>query len=398
MFDYKKYFSEQIYDTKTKGNYRIFRTIEKKVGEYPKVNCNSQKETLNFTGNDYLGLSTNQEVIDTMISVAKEMGVGSGGTRNISGTSKYHIALEKKVGQLHQKERGLVFSSAYLANVATLSVLGKFLPNCAIFSDALNHASIIEGISLSKAPKFIYKHNDMEELEKLLKENNHFETKVIVFESVYSMHGTIGRIKETIDLAKKYNALTLIDEVHAVGLYGDNGAGVAEQKGLMGELDLISGTFAKGFGCIGGYIAGKDPIVDYIRTMGAGFIFTTSMPPSIVAAIDKSIELAIENKNFRIHFFNNINYAKNILKENNITLIENLSHIICIPIGDSKKCLAISEYLLENYNVYVQSINYPTVEIGGELLRVTITPLHTVKHIEHFVESLKKSIQHFNLY
>lgn len=392
-FDYTSFFEEQIYDTKQKGNYRVFKNVVKKTGEYPVVKCNDIDGVINFTGNDYLALSTHPEVVGEAVRVTQEMGVGAGGTRNISGSSPYHFQLEQTVAALHHKERGAIFNSAYLANVASISVLAKKLPNCHIFSDALNHASIIEGIKLSGAPKHIFRHNDVEHLRELLEEHKDVTTKLIIFESVYSMHGTIGKIPEIIALAKEYDALTFLDEVHANGIYGDTGAGVTEQQGNVRDIDFISGTFAKGYGTVGGYVVGTDLAVDTIRSFGAGFIFTTSMPPMIAASTIKSIEIAKQKKSLRDAFYSNVGYLKEKLQERNIEIVQNKSHIVCVMIRDSKKCLALSDHLLHNEKIYVQSINYPTVAVGEELLRITLTPLHTIYQLDRLVEALSKSLK-----
>ena len=392
-FDYTKFFEEQIYDTKQKGNYRVFKNVVKKTGEYPVVKCNDIDGVINFTGNDYLALSTHPEVVNEAVKATTEMGVGAGGTRNISGTSPYHNQLEKVVADLHHKERGAIFNSAYLANVAAISVLAKHLPNCVIFSDALNHASIIEGIKLSGAPKEIFRHNDVSHLRELLEKHKDATTKLIVFESVYSMHGTIGKIDDIIALAKEYDALTYLDEVHANGIYGDSGSGVTELQGNVEDIDIISGTFAKGYGTVGGYVVGRDAIIDAIRSFGAGFIFTTSMPPMIAAATIKAIEISREKKTLRDAFYSNVGYLKEKLEERDIEIVQNKSHIVCVMIRDSKKCLALSDHLLNNEKIYVQSINYPTVASGEELLRITLTPLHTIYQLDRLVDALSKSLK-----
>lgn len=392
LFNYFNYFAAKVKLVRNSANYRIFKEVNKDAKKYPLINCNQVAEVINFTSNDYLGMSTHPEVIKTMLAVTQELGVGSGGTRNISGSSKYHKELEETVAKLHKKQRGLIFNSAYLANLTAIAVLGKILPNLTIFSDELNHASIIDGILLSKAKKVIFRHNDVEHLKQLLEANQTDETKLIIFESIYSMHGTIGKIDEIIALAKTFNALTFIDEVHAMALYGETGAGVSEQQNNLNQIDFISGTFAKGYGTMGGYIVGSDAALDLIRSHGKGFIFTTSLPPALVAATIKSIEIVKTQKSLQKDFFANLEYLKIKLNETGINFLDNKSHIICIKIGNAQDCSRISEKLLKDYKIYLQSINYPTVKEGEEILRLTISPLHKIEQLDYLVAALSETL------
>ena len=292
MIDYNKFFKQTINQLRYEGNYRVFADLEKIAGNFPQAlnyKDNSVSEVTVWCSNDYLGMSQNKIVLDSMIDAINKVGAGSGGTRNISGTNHYHVLLERELCYLHQKESALLFNSGYLANQATLSTLGKKLPECIIFSDEKNHASMIQGIKNSGAKKVIFKHNDLEDLEKKLKKNSSVKSKVIAFESVYSMDGDFSPIKEICKLAKKYNALTFLDEVHAVGIYGKRGAGVAEMQGVMDEIDILQGTLAKAFGLIGGYVTGNKDLIDFIRSFSSGFIFTTSIPPCVAAGAYTSI-------------------------------------------------------------------------------------------------------------
>ena len=379
MTDYKKIFREYLDELKNDGNYRIFADLEKIAGNFPQAlnyNDNSVSEVTVWCSNDYLGMSQNDIVIESMIEAVKKVGAGSGGTRNISGTNHYHVLLERELCYLHQKEAALLFNSGYLANQATLSTLGKKLPDCVFFSDEKNHASMIQGMRNSGAKKIIFEHNNINDLENKLKINKS-KSKVIVFESVYSMDGNFSPIKEICDLAEKYNALTFLDEVHAVGIYGKRGAGVAEERGVMERIDVIHGTLAKAFGVIGGYITGNRDLIDFIRSFASGFIFTTSLPPCIAAGAYSSIRhLKFSDKERKKMFFI-VNKLKSFLKKNEIPFLDNGSHIVPVIIGDAKLCKKASNILLDNYKIYVQPINHPTVPKGTERLRITASPNHT---------------------
>ena len=391
MTDYKKIFRESLDELKKDGNYRIFADLEKIAGNFPQAlnyKDNSVSEVTVWCSNDYLGMSQNDIVIESMIEAVKKVGAGSGGTRNISGTNHYHVLLERELCYLHQKEAALLFNSGYLANQATLSTLGKKLPDCVFFSDEKNHASMIQGMRNSGAKKIIFDHNNLNDLENKLKINKS-KSKVIVFESVYSMDGNFSPIKEICDLAKKYNALTFLDEVHAVGIYGKRGAGVAEDRGVMERIDVIQGTLAKAFGVIGGYITGNRDLIDFIRSFASGFIFTTSLPPCIAAGAYSSIRhLKFSDKERKKMFFI-VNKLKSFLKKNEIPFLDNGSHIVPVIIGDAKLCKKASNILLDNYKIYVQPINHPTVPKGTERLRITASPNHTERMVKDLANALK---------
>jgi 5-aminolevulinate synthase len=391
MTDYKKIFRESLDELKNDGNYRIFADLEKIAGNFPQAlnyKDNSVSEVTVWCSNDYLGMSQNDIVIESMIEAVKKVGAGSGGTRNISGTNHYHVLLERELCYLHQKEAALLFNSGYLANQATLSTLGKKLPDCVFFSDEKNHASMIQGMRNSGAKKIIFEHNNINDLENKLKINKS-KSKVIVFESVYSMDGNFSPIKEICDLAEKYNALTFLDEVHAVGIYGKRGAGVAEERGVMERIDVIQGTLAKAFGVIGGYITGNRDLIDFIRSFASGFIFTTSLPPCIAAGAYSSIRhLKFSDKERKKMFFI-VNKLKSFLKKNEIPFLDNGSHIVPVIIGDAKLCKKASNILLDNYKIYVQPINHPTVPKGTERLRITASPNHTERMVKDLANALK---------
>ena len=391
MTDYKKIFRESLDELKNDGNYRIFADLEKIAGNFPQAlnyKDNSVSEVTVWCSNDYLGMSQNDIVIESMIEAVKKVGAGSGGTRNISGTNHYHVLLERELCYMHQKEAALLFNSGYLANQATLSTLGKKLPDCVFFSDEKNHASMIQGMRNSGAKKIIFEHNNINDLENKLKINKS-KSKVIVFESVYSMDGNFSPIKEICDLAEKYNALTFLDEVHAVGIYGKRGAGVAEERGVMERIDVIQGTLAKAFGVIGGYITGNRELIDFIRSFASGFIFTTSLPPCIAAGAYSSIRHLKFSDQEREKMFFIVNKLKSFLKKNEIPFLDNGSHIVPVIIGDAKLCKKASNILLDNYKIYVQPINHPTVPKGTERLRITASPNHTERMVKDLANALK---------
>ena len=391
MINYSEIFKNSLDKLKSEGNYRVFADLEKLAGNFPQAlnyKDNSVSEVTVWCSNDYLGMSQNQDVLDSMTNALKKVGAGSGGTRNISGTNHYHVLLERELCYLHQKEAALLFNSGYLANQATLSTLGKKIPNCIFFSDEKNHASMIQGIKNSGAKKVIFKHNNLDDLEKNLKKFPKSQPKIIAFESVYSMDGDFSPIKSICSLAQKYNALTFLDEVHAVGIYGERGAGVAERDKVMDEVDIIQGTLAKAFGVIGGYITAKKETIDFVRSFSSGFIFTTSLPPCIAAGAYASIRHLKFSSSEREKLFKVVSDLKNALKKNNIPFIDNKSHIIPVIIGDPMLCKKASQMLLDDFQVYVQPINYPTVPKGEERLRITASPQHTSKMIKKLVTAL----------
>lgn len=391
MTNYLNFFKKNLDSLKTEGNYRIFADLEKIAGNFPQAinyKDNSVSEVTVWCSNDYLGMSQNKNVLESMIDALNKVGAGSGGTRNISGTNHYHVLLERELCYLHQKESALLFNSGYLANQATLSTLGKKLPNCIFFSDEKNHSSMIQGMKNSAAKKVIFKHNDLLDLEKNLKKFSNFDSKVIAFESVYSMDGDFAPISEICKLAKKYNALTFLDEVHAVGIYGQRGAGVAERDGVMDKIDILQGTLAKAFGVIGGYVTGKKETIDFIRSFSSGFIFTTSLPPCVAAGAYTSIRHLKFSLSEREKLFKIVKELKILLKKNNIPFINNDSHIIPVVIGDPNLCKKASQILLDQFKIYVQPINYPTVPRGKERLRITASPQHTNKMVKELVGAL----------
>ena len=390
--NYNQFFKEELNKLKDEGNYRVFADLEKIAGNFPQA-LNYKEDNVSevtvWCSNDYLGMSQKNIVIESMINAIKKVGAGSGGTRNISGTNHYHVLLERELCYLHQKESALLFNSGYLANQATLSTLGKKLPDCVFISDEKNHASMIQGIKNSGAKKLIFKHNDLFDLEKKLQAAERNQTKVIIFESVYSMDGDFSPMKEICKLAKKYNALTFVDEVHAVGIYGNRGAGVAEKLGVMDQIDIIQGTLAKSFGVIGGYITGRKELVDFIRSFASGFIFTTSLPPCIAAGAYASIRHLKFSDEERKLMFDVVKKLKNQLTKNHIPFLDNNSHIIPVLIGDPKLCKKASQILLDDFRIYVQPINHPTVPRGKERLRITCSPNHSQKMIKDLVKALK---------
>ena len=390
--NYNQFFKEELNKLKDEGNYRVFADLEKIAGNFPQA-LNYKEDNVSevtvWCSNDYLGMSQKNIVIESMINAIKKVGAGSGGTRNISGTNHYHVLLERELCYLHQKESALLFNSGYTANQATLSTLGKKLPDCVFISDEKNHASMIQGIKNSGAKKLIFKHNDLFDLEKKLQAAERNQTKVIIFESVYSMDGDFSPMKEICKLAKKYNALTFLDEVHAVGIYGNRGAGVAEELGVMDQIDIIQGTLAKSFGVIGGYITGRKELVDFIRSFASGFIFTTSLPPCIAAGAYASIRHLKFSDEERKLMLDVVKKLKNQLSKNNIPFLNNNSHIIPVLIGDPKLCKKASQILLDDFKIYVQPINHPTVPRGKERLRITCSPNHSQKMIKDLVKALK---------
>ena len=398
--DYKDIFKKQLNQFKSKGYKRTFTSIYRYQDTFPftKIELPNEEQkkgkinpdTTIWCSNDYLNMSHNPLVIDRMIKVIKEVGTGSGGTRNISGTTPYHDKLEKKLAHFHKREAALIFTSAYVANQTTLATICKKISGIEVFSDQLNHASLIEGIKNSKAPCTIFRHNDLEHLESLLREKDLNQPKIIVFESLYSMDGTETNVSEYVKLAKKYNALTYLDEVHAVGLYGEGGRGVAFKNNVSNQIDIINGTLAKGFGQIGGYIVADQTTVDFVRSFASGFIFTTSMMPSVAAAATKSIEIVEHLDKERLDIFNKAKYFKQKLKILDIPFIDSNSHIIPILTHETSRAKLFSRLLLEQYNSYIQPIFYPTVPEGSARLRITITPKHSIKDIDKLIGSLKR--------
>ena len=391
--DYDEFFADKVAALKTEGRYRVFADLERDAGKFPAAINYQGDEIADVTvwcSNDYLGMGQSTVVMDAMHKAIDKCGAGAGGTRNISGTNHYHVLLEQELAKLHKKEAGLIFTSGYVANLTTLSTIGQMLPDCVIISDALNHNSMIAGIKHSRSEKMIFKHNDLEDLERKLKKVNSHQPKMIAFESVYSMDGDISPIKEICDLAKKYNALTFLDEVHAVGLYGSHGAGVAERDGIMDQIDIIQGTMAKGFGVVGGYIAGSASLCDFIRSYGDGFIFSSSMPPAVAAGCLASVKYVKEHNELREQHQERASTLKQRLSDVGIPVMPTETHIVPVIVGDPVLCKQASDELMFNHGIYVQPINYPTVPRGTERLRFTPTPLHNDELMDHLVKALKK--------
>ena len=389
----KDRFQSVITNLKTSGNYRVFNDILRERGEYPQAiyyGPYNIKNIVNWCSNDYLGMGQHKVVLDAMHTALDQTGAGSGGTRNIGGTSHYHVALEYELSKLHNKPSSLLYSSAYVANEWTLIALSKIIPDIEFVSDSKNHASLIQGIRHSGAPKHVFEHNDMDSLEQALAQVE--GTACIVFESVYSMDGYTSKAKEILALAKEYHAITYCDEVHAVGLYGNTGAGYLEMIGLQDQVDFINGTLGKAFGCQGGYVAGDDVAIDAIRSVAGGFIFTTSMSPVICAGALSSIKYlrSEHGVELRKQHQNRAKRLKKILRHNNINMIENETHIVPVLVGDPVRCKQISDTLLNEHNIYVQPINYPTVPEGTERLRFAPTPMHTNAMISDLAERLEE--------
>lgn len=390
--DYNHIFSQKVEQLRTEGRYRTFAPLERICGEFPRAiytapNGETKKVTI-WCSNDYLGMGQNPIVTGAMKEAIEQYGAGAGGTRNISGTHLLHQRLEESLADLHGKEAALTFSSGYTANEGTLSTLLKLLDNPVIFSDEKNHASMIHGMKSGGAEKKIFRHNDMEHLEELLKATPIDRPKIIAFESVYSMDGDIAPIKEICDLADRYKAFTYLDEVHAVGLYGPRGGGVAEERGLLDRIDMIEGTFGKAYGVMGGFITGRRETIDAIRSHAPGFIFTTSLPPAILAGALASVEHLKTSQIERVRAHTNARTLKTMLEAQGLTYMAGESHIVPLVVGDAVCCKMITDILLDRHDIYVQPINYPTVPKGTERMRLTATAAHTQSDIENLVTVL----------
>ena len=389
--DYDRFFQQQIENLHREGRYRVFADIERHAGNFPRATRRKDgvaREVTVWCSNDYLGMGQNPDVLRAMHGAIDRCGAGAGGTRNIAGTNHFHVLLEQELCDLHGKEASLVCTSGYVANLAALNTLASRLPGCIVFSDELNHASMIEGIRHSRAEKRIFRHNDADDLERLLVETDPDRPKLIAFESVYSMEGDIAPIARYCDLAERYGALTYLDEVHAVGLYGLRGGGIAEQEGVADRIDVIEGTLAKAFGCVGGYIAASAEIVDFVRSYASAFIFTTALPPAVAAAAITSIRHLKGSDSERQKQRNAVARVRKRLTDHGIRHLDNPSHIVPVMVGDPVVCRQISDLLLDDYGIYVQPINYPTVPRGTERLRITPSPLHLDSDIEYLAASL----------
>jgi 5-aminolevulinate synthase len=385
------FFNEKLDGLKKEGRYRVFIDMERHAGSFPKATRHvngEQKPVTVWCSNDYLGMGQHPAVLAAMHEAIDKSGAGAGGTRNISGTNHYHVTLERELADLHGKEAALLFNSGYMSNWTTLSTLAAGLPNCVVLSDSGNHASMIEGIRHSKADKIIFKHNDMADLEGHLKSIGGKRPVIIAFESVYSMDGDFGRIAEICDLAEKYQALTYLDEVHGVGLYGPRGGGLAEREGLMHRVDLIEGTLAKAFGVVGGYITGSAALCDYVRSFASGFIFSSALPPAVAAGATAAIRHLKTSDVERKAMMARVHEVRAGLDRFGIPYLPSTSHIVPVMVGDAAKAKWISDYLLDHDGIYIQPINYPTVARGKERLRITPTPCHSAEDIEHLLKSL----------
>jgi 5-aminolevulinate synthase len=390
--DYRKYFEDALNRLQAERRYRVFADLERDPAHYPYAKrhlANSAVEdVVVWCSNDYLGMALNPDVIAAMCEAANRHGVGAGGTRNIAGNNHPLVGLEAELADLHGKQDALVFTSGWISNLASIGTIGTLLPNCLILSDAYNHNSMIEGIKRSGARKQIFRHNDLDHLEDLLKAVPRDEPKLIVFESLYSMHGDVAPIGKIADLADRYSAMTYLDEVHAVGLYGPRGGGIAERDGVMDRIDVIEGTLAKGFGALGGYIAADAAIVDAVRSYAASFIFTTALPPAIAAAAATAVRLLKDREDLRALHQRQALLTKHALSAAGLPVMPNPSHIVPVLVGDAERCKLASDMLLDRHGIYIQPINYPTVARGAERLRITPSPLHTDAHIAHLVEAL----------
>ena len=388
--DFDAIFQGQLDALRAEGNYRVFADLERRCGSFPRAanhKDGSVREVTVWCSNDYLGMGQNQTVVKAMVEAVETCGTGAGGTRNISGTNHHHLLLERELADLHGKEAALLFTSGYVSNWAALSTLGARIPNAVILSDEKNHASMIEGIRHSRADKVLWKHNDWRDLDRKLHAVGD-RPKIVAFESVYSMDGDIAPIREIVEVCEAHGALSYIDEVHAVGMYGPHGGGVTEELGLAHRISLIEGTLGKAFGCVGGYITGSAALCDFIRSFASGFIFTTALPPAVAAAAAASIRHLKQSDEERRLQRQNVAKLRARLDRAGIPHLANDSHIIPVMIGDPVKCRMISNILMDDWGIYVQPINYPTVPKGTERLRITPGPLHSDADIDHLVTAL----------
>jgi 5-aminolevulinate synthase len=391
--DYEAFFTGHLRRLHAEGRYRVFAELERIAGAFPRARLHregqSPRDVTVWCSNDYLAMGQHPTVVDAMRQAIDAQGSGAGGTRNISGTNTLHAALERELAALHEKEAALVFTSGYVANETTLQTLGALLPGCELYSDALNHASMIAGIRHSGAVRRIFRHNDVAHLEELLAGADPSTPKIVAFESVYSMDGDISPIGEICDVAHRHGALTYLDEVHAVGMYGARGAGVAERDGALDKVDIVQGTLAKAFGVVGGYIASTAPTIDFVRSCGSGFIFTTSLPPAIAAAALASVRHVSAHPELRVRHQERAAALKRRLAVAGLPVMDSATHIVPVFVGDAALCKQASDLLLERHAIYIQPINYPTVSRGTERLRLTPTPLHGDDDMTRLVAALQ---------
>jgi len=392
--NYQRHFEDSINRLKTESRYRVFANLERDASRFPTALWrpddapHAPREVTIWCSNDYLGMGGHVTVREAAKDAIERHGVGAGGTRNISGTHHPIVQLEEELADLHGKDSALVFTSGWISNLASLSTIAELLPNCLILSDALNHNSMIEGIRRSGCEKKLWRHNDMTHLEELLIAAGPDRAKLIAFESLYSMDGDIAPVAKIVELAKKYNALTYVDEVHAVGMYGPRGGGICEREGVMGQIDIIEGTLAKGYGGLGGYIAANTAIIDAVRSYAPSFIFTTSLPPAVVAGARAAVRHLKASGQERARHQHMAAMTKHALRAAGLPIMDNVSHIVPLMVGDAEQCKAASDLLLKRHDIYIQPINYPTVDIGTERLRITPTPRHTEAHVADLVEAL----------
>ncbi|XP_029990635.1 5-aminolevulinate synthase, non-specific, mitochondrial [Sphaeramia orbicularis] len=392
---YDDFFEKKIEEKKHDHTYRVFKTVNRLANEFPMADdftgsLDEKREVSVWCSNDYLGMSRHPRVVQSIMDTLQRHGSGAGGTRNISGTSKFHVELEQELADLHKKDAALLFTSCFVANDSTLFTLAKMLPGCEIYSDAGNHASMIQGIRNSGAKKFIFRHNDVAHLRELLQKGDPTKPKIVAFETVHSMDGAVCPLEEMCDVAHEFGAITFVDEVHAVGLYGARGGGIGDRDGVMHKMDIISGTLGKAFGCVGGYIASTSALIDTVRSYAAGFIFTTSLPPMLLAGARQSIQVlkGEEGRTLRRKHQRNVKLLRQMLMDSGLPVVHCPSHIIPVRVSNAEKNTEVCDIMMSRHNIYVQAINYPTVARGEELLRIAPTPHHTPEMMKYFVERL----------